>query len=101
MSADQIQPEYGDEQADAGRDGWTRLARPNSQARAGTGAMFIFPVQLTTSRIGNFTRLIQTLLYVMTIHTYIHTRRIRTAMWLVNDHENSTTVAKEGDNDPT
>ena len=31
----------------------------------------IFPVQLTTSRIGNFTRLVRTLLYVMTIHTYI------------------------------
>ena len=25
------------EQADAGRDGWTRLARPNSQAQTGTG----------------------------------------------------------------
>ena len=33
----------------------------------------IFPVQLTTSRIGNLTRLIHTLLYVMTLHTYIHT----------------------------
>ena len=33
----------------------------------------IFPVQLTTSRIGNLTWLIHTLLYVMTIHTYIHT----------------------------
>ena len=33
----------------------------------------IFPVQLTTSRIGNLTRLIHTLLDVMTIHTYIHT----------------------------
>ena len=32
----------------------------------------IFPVQLTTSRIGNHTRLIHTLLNVMTIHTYIH-----------------------------
>ena len=32
----------------------------------------IFPVQLTTSRIGNLTRSIHTLLYVMTIHTYIH-----------------------------
>ena len=32
----------------------------------------IFPVQLTTSRIGNLTRLIHTLLYVMTIHTYIY-----------------------------
>ena len=31
-----------------------------------------FPVQLTTSRIGNLTRLIHTLLYVMTIHTYIY-----------------------------
>ena len=30
----------------------------------------IFPVQLATSRIGNLTRLIHTLLYVMTIHTY-------------------------------
>ena len=30
----------------------------------------IFPVQLTTSRIGNLTRLIHTLLYVMTIHTF-------------------------------
>ena len=31
----------------------------------------IFPVQLTTSRIGNLTRLIHTMLYVTTIHTYI------------------------------
>ena len=29
--------EYGDEQADAGWDCRTRLARPNSQARTGTG----------------------------------------------------------------
>ena len=36
----------------------------------GDRGMFIFPVQLTTSRIGNLTRLIHTLLYVMTIHTY-------------------------------
>ena len=33
----QLQSEYGDEQADAGRDCRTRLARPNSQARTGTG----------------------------------------------------------------
>ena len=33
----EIQPEYGDEQADAGRDCRTRLARPNSQARTRTG----------------------------------------------------------------
>ena len=35
----------------------------------GDRGVFIFPVQLlTTSRIGNLTRLIHTLLYVMTIH---------------------------------
>ena len=33
----QIQPEYGDEQADAGRDCRNRLARPNSQARTRIG----------------------------------------------------------------
>ena len=47
------QIEYGDEQADAGRDCRTRLARPKSQARAGT---FVFSVQLTTSRIGNLAK---------------------------------------------
>ena len=33
----------------------------------------IFPVQLTVSRIGNLTRSIHALLYVMTIHTYMFT----------------------------
>ena len=51
VSKHQIQPEYGDEQADAGRDCRTRLARPNSQARKDR-EIFIFPVQLTTCRIG-------------------------------------------------
>ena len=37
VSKHQIQPEYGDEQADAGRDSQTRLARPSSQAGTGTG----------------------------------------------------------------
>ena len=36
VSKHQIQPEYGDEQADAGRNCRTRIARPNSQARTGT-----------------------------------------------------------------
>ena len=40
VSKHQIQPEYGDEQADAGRNGGTRLARPNSQARTGTGEYY-------------------------------------------------------------
>ena len=38
----QIQPEYGDEQADAGRDCRNRLTRPNSEARTGTGEYY-FP----------------------------------------------------------
>ena len=37
VSKHQIQPEDGNEQADTGRDCRTRLARPNSQARTGTG----------------------------------------------------------------
>ena len=37
VSKHQIQPEYGDEQAGAERDGRIRLARPNSQAGTGTG----------------------------------------------------------------
>ena len=45
----------------------------------GDRGIFIFLVQLTTRRIGNLTRLIHTLLYVMTIHTYyIHTTYIHT-----------------------
>ena len=37
VSKHQIQREYGDEQADAGRDCRTRLVRPSSQTRTGTG----------------------------------------------------------------
>ena len=70
----QIQPEFGDEQTDAGRYCRTHLARPNSLARTRTGSLFIFPVQLTTFRIDNLTRLIHTLAICMTIYT--HTTRI-------------------------
>ena len=59
--------------ADAGRDGRTRLARPSAQGANGDREKYIFPVQLTTSKIGNLTRLIYTLLYVMVIYTCIHT----------------------------
>ena len=69
VSTHQIQPvEYGDEQADAGRDCRIRLSRPNSQARTRTGKL-VFPVQLTTSRIGNLTRLMHTLA-ICHDHTY-------------------------------
>ena len=49
------------------------MGRPNPSRDVscayGDRRIFIFPVHLTTSRIGNLTRLIHTLLYVMTIYT--------------------------------
>ena len=70
VSKYQIQPEYGDEQADAGRDYRTRLRVTKfSGANADRGILF-FLVQLTTCRIGNLTRLIHSL--ATCIHTYIH-----------------------------
>ena len=69
VSKHDIQPEYGDEQADTGRLNPSRETK--SSDTHGDRGIFISPVQLTTSRIGNLTRLIHTLLYVMTIHTYI------------------------------
>ena len=54
------------------RDGTAEpVSRDQISGTHGDRGIFIFPVQLTTSRIGNLTRLIHTLLYVMTIHTYI------------------------------
>ena len=57
----EIQPEYGDEQADAGRDGPTRPRETKFSGANGDRKIFIFPVQLTMSRIVNLTRLILTL----------------------------------------
>ena len=62
-----IQPEYGDEQADAG----TGLPNPSRETKS-SGANAdkgknIFPVQLTTNKIGNLTRLIHTLAICVTI----------------------------------
>ena len=50
----------------------------------GDRGILIFPVQLTTSWIGNLTRLIHTLLYVMTIHAYIHTYTYKAEELLVH-----------------
>ena len=62
VSKHQIQPEYGDEQADAGQDCRTRRCRETKFSGAnGEWEEFIFPVQLTTSRISNLSRLILTL----------------------------------------
>ena len=61
------------EQADAGRDCRNRLARSNSQARTnGDREIFIFPAQLTTSRVGNLTRSIPSLAICVTIQIHIH-----------------------------
>ena len=71
VSKHQIQPEYGDEQADAGRDSLPNPSRETKFTGAnGDREAFIFPVQLTTNRIGNLTRLILTLPYVMATYTY-------------------------------
>ena len=69
VSKHQIQPECG--KLAGGRG----TGRPNpshetkfSGANGDDRKIFIFLVQLTTSRIGNVTRLIHTLLYMMTIY---------------------------------
>ena len=72
VSKHQIQSEYRGEQADAGRDCRTRLARSNSQVRTGTGKYSFSLLELTTSMIDNLTRLILTL-DICDDHTYIHT----------------------------
>ena len=50
VSKHQIQPEYGDEQADSGRNYRTRFARPIHQAQTGTGinsfSLFSFPCSI-------------------------------------------------------
>ena len=51
----------------------TGLPNPSRETKfSGVNAdrkIFIFPVQLTTGRIGNLTRLIHTLVICVTIHT--------------------------------
>ena len=70
VSKHPIQPECGDEQADAGRD----MSNPSRKTKfSGTNAdreIFIFPVQLTTCRTGNLTQLIHTIAICVTIRTY-------------------------------
>ena len=67
----QIQPEYGDEhQADAGRDGRNPSRETKFSGANGDRKVFIFPVQLTTSRIGNLTGLIHTFA-IFDDHTHI------------------------------
>ena len=62
VSKQQIQPEYGDEQADVGRD----FSGANADRE-----IFSFPVQMATSRIRNLARVIHTLTIRVIIRTYI------------------------------
>ena len=56
------------------RDGTAKPVSRDKILRCERGhEKFAFPVQLTTCRIDYLARLIQTLLIVMTIHSYIHT----------------------------
>ena len=61
VSKHQIQPEYGDEQADARRDCRTPSSETEFFGTNGDREILIFPVQLTMCRIGNLTRLTHTL----------------------------------------
>ena len=69
VSMHQVQPEYGDEQ------GWrgTGLPKPSREAKFsganGVREISIFPVELTTTKVGNLTRLTLTLAICVTIHT--------------------------------
>ena len=54
------------------RDGTAETVSRDQLLRRERGQrIIIFPVQLTTSRIGNLRRLIHTLAICVTIHTYI------------------------------
>ena len=72
VSKYQIQPEYG-----MSRLTWDGTVEPVSRdeilRRERGQEMLILPVQLTTSRIGNLTRLIHTLAICVTRHTCIQT----------------------------
>ena len=79
VSKHQIQPEYGVSRLT--RDGMAEPVSRDQILRHARGQAF--PVQLTTSRIGSLTRLIHTLLYVMTIHTYIYIYILLLCTWYV------------------
>ena len=69
VSKHQIQPAYGDEQAGRGTE---RLPKPFRETKfSGANAdreISKFPVQLTTCRIDNLTRLVHTLAISVAIH---------------------------------
>ena len=73
VSKHQIRREYGNEQADAGRDCRTRLARPNSQARTGTGKYSFSRFSCTRSGLATLPSWSFLLLYYVWWPYIIHT----------------------------
>ena len=76
VSKHQIQSKYGDEQADAGRDCRTRLARPNSQTRTNVDREIDFPC--SADHVQDWQPYPvdpYSLAMCVTIHTYIHIRK--------------------------
>ena len=71
VSKHQIQPEYADEKTDAGRDCWTRLARPISQARTRTGKYYFSPFSWPRTGLATLPGWSILLLYVVVV--VIHT----------------------------
>ena len=69
----QIQPEYKDEQADAGRGLPNPFRETNFSGANANREIFILSVQLVASRIGNLTQLIH-ILAICDNHTYICSR---------------------------
>ena len=73
VSKHQIQPEYGDEQADAGRDCRTRVARPNAQARTRTGKYQFSLFSWPRARLATLPGWTISLMYAWPyVHRYIH-----------------------------
>ena len=70
-----------DGRAELGTGGLNSCRETKFSGTHGDRGILFFPVQLTTSRIGNLARLIHTLLYVMTIHIYIHTYVVPRIAW--------------------
>ena len=68
-------PKPSRETKSSGANGDREIFNPSHETKFsgtyGDRGIFIFPIQLTTSRIGNLTRLIHTLLYVVNMYVCI------------------------------
>ena len=72
VSKHQVQPEYEDEQADAGRDCRTRLARPNLLGANGDREISIFPCSADHEQDWQPYSVYPYFCYMMCNHTYTY-----------------------------